>query len=182
MPVLGRRVFILLALLMNASVWGAAPGALEYQLKAVFLFNFTQFVEWPPSAFNDSHSPVTICVLGNDPFGTYLDEAVQEEKVNGRSLVVARLSQSDDVSGCHVLFISRSEAAHLKQLLKQLNGQRVLTVSDIEGFAEQGGVIGFFTLENKIRLRINMASAKRADLTISSKLLRPAEIVAAATE
>jgi hypothetical protein len=182
MPVLGRRLFILLALLMNASIWAAAPGALEYQLKAVFLFNFTQFIEWPPGAFNDGQSPVAICVLGSDPFGPYLDEVAQGEKVNGRSLIVERLSKSEDVGGCHVLFVSRSEEGHLAQVLQQLNGRSVLTVSDIESFAERGGVIGFFTLENKIRLRINMASAKRADLTISSKLLRPAEIVAAATE
>ena len=179
MPFLGRAL-ILLGFFVSASVWSATnPSTPEYQLKAVFLFNFTQFVEWPPAAFGDAQSPMSICVLGTDPFGPYLDEVIQGEKINGRTLLVEHIKQNDDIGRCHILYVSRSEEPRIEQILKQLDDHSVLTVSDIEGFAEKGGVIGFFTAGSKIRFRINVASAKRADLTISSKLLRPAEIVAA---
>jgi hypothetical protein len=107
---------------------------------------------------------------------------VQGETVNGRTLIVERVNQDENIRGCHILYVSRSEEPRLGQILRELEGRNVLTVSDIEGFAEKGGVIGFFTSGSKVRLRINIASAKHAALTISSKLLRPAEIVTAAAD
>jgi len=81
------------------------------------------------------------------------------------------------VKDCHILFISRSERPRLEQILAHLQGRSVLTVSDLEDFARQGGVIRFVLVEDKVRLRINLEAAKAAGLTISSKLLRPAQIV-----
>jgi uncharacterized protein DUF4154 len=149
----------------------------EYQLKAVFLFNFAQFVEWPPEAFAEAQTPLVIGVLGEDPFGAYLDETVRGETVNNRSLVVHRYRGVEEIKTCHVLFISRSEAGRLEEILASLKGRHILTVSDTGGFAARGGMIRFALEENKIRLRVNLAAAKDANLTISSKLLRPAEIV-----
>jgi hypothetical protein len=149
----------------------------EYQLKAVFLFHFAQFVEWPPDAFPEAHTPLVIGVLGEDPFGAYLDETVRGETVNNRSLVVHRYQRAEEIETCHVLFISQSEADRLEEILASLKGRHILIVSDIGGFAARGGMIRFVLAENKIRLRINLAAAKDANLTISSKLLRPAEIV-----
>jgi hypothetical protein len=149
----------------------------EYQLKAVFLFNFAQFVDWPPQAFPDAQSPLVIGVLGEDPFGAYLDETVRGEKVNSRPLVVQRYRRAEEIKTCHVLFVSRSEADRLGEILASLKGRTILTVGDTEGFAGHGGMIRFLTEKNKIRLRINLEAAKAANLTISSKLLRPAEIV-----
>lgn len=150
----------------------------EYQLKAVFLFHFAQFVEWPPDAFPEAHTPLVIGVLGEDPFGAYLDETVVGETVNNRSLVVRRYRRVEEITTCHVLFISRSEAGRLEEILTSLKGRPILTVSDASGFAARGGMIRFALEANKIRLRVNLAAAKDANLTISSKLLRPAEIVA----
>jgi hypothetical protein len=152
------------------------PG--EYQLKAVFLFNFAQFVEWPPQAFADAQTPLVIGVLGRDPFGAYLDETVRDEKVNGRSLTVQRYRRVEEIGACHILFISRSEADRLGQILASLKDRNILTVGDADGFTERGGMIRFVIENNKIRLRINLNAAKAARLTISSKLLRPAEIAA----
>jgi hypothetical protein len=149
----------------------------EYQLKSVFLFNFAQFVDWPAEAFPDATVPLSICVLGDDPFGAFLDETVRGEHVNGRSLVVRRYQQLDDVKNCHILFVSQSEREHLSTILSGLKGRHMLTVSDIATFAVQGGMIRFVTDKNRIRLSINVDAAKAADVTISSKLLRPAEIV-----
>jgi uncharacterized protein DUF4154 len=154
----------------------------EYQLKAVFLFNFAQFVEWPTEAFPEARTPLIIGVLGQDPFGAYLDETVRGETVNGRPLAVQRYLRVDEVKTCHILFVSRSEVNRLEPILTHLKGRNILTVSDAVGFAELGGIIRFVTERNKIRLRINLEAAKGANLTISSKLLRPAEIVTTGKE
>ncbi len=160
---------------------GARAAALsEYQLKAVFLYNFAQFVDWPPRAFPNEQTPLVIGVLGDDPFGASLDEAVRGETVNGRSLVVQRFHRVEEVGACHVLFVSRSESGRLEHILAHLRGRSILTVSDADGFTEFAGMIRFVTENNKIRLRINVEAARAADLTISSKLLRPAQIVSSA--
>ena len=154
-----------------------AAASKEYQVKAVFLFNFSQFVEWPTNAFPEAQTPLVIGVLGEDPFGTYLEETVRGETVNNHPLVIQHYRRAEDIKACHILFISRSEADRLGRILESLKGRNILTVGDIEGFARQGGMIRFVTEKNKIHLRINLEAAKAASLTISSKLLRPAEIV-----
>jgi hypothetical protein len=149
----------------------------EYQVKAVFLFNFTQFVEWPANAFPSEQSPFVIGVLGEDPFGSYLDETAQGEKVNGHPLLVRRLQNAEEARLCHILFINWGKGDKLKQLLADLKGRSLLTVSDAADFARQGGMVRFITENGKIRIRINLEATKAANLTVSSKLLRLAEIV-----
>lgn len=163
-------------LVAAASILHAATP--EYQVKAVFLFNFAQFVEWPAQAFADAGSPLVLGVLGDDPFDTVLEEAVRSEKVNNRSLVVRRYRRPEDIEDCHILFICRSEASHFGEIVARLHDRSILTVGDAEGFNLRGGMIRFITESNKTRLRINAEAAKAAHLTLSSKLLRPAEIVA----
>jgi hypothetical protein len=149
----------------------------EHQVKAIFLFNFTQFVEWPPAAGADAQKPFVIGVLGDDPFGAYLDDAVRGERVNGRPLAVERFRRLDEAKACQILFISRSETSKLVPNLEGLKGRGILTVSEITDFGRRGGMIEFVNEKGKIRLKINVEAAKAARLTISSKLLRPAEIV-----
>jgi hypothetical protein len=155
----------------------SATEAREYQVKAVFLYNFAQFVDWPPDAFANPGAPLVIGILGDDPFGSSIDEAVRGEKVNNRPMEIRRFSDSDDYSDCHILFISQSEAGRLDQILGKLRGRSVLTVSDIDGFSKVGGIIRFVVENSKVRLRINLDASRQARLRISSKLLRPAEIV-----
>jgi len=154
----------------------------EYQLKAVFLFHFAQFVEWPEGAFTAPGAPLVIGVLGEDPFGRYLDETVQGETVNGHPLVVRRYRQVDEITTCHILFVNRPAPAGLERVLDSLKGRAILTVGDADRFAGRGGMIRFVTDHNKVRLRINLAVAEAANLKLSSKLLRPAEIVATGKE
>jgi len=149
----------------------SAPTA-EYQVKAVFLFNFAQFVEWPPSAFPASQTPLVIGVLGQDPFGAYLDDTLRGERVNNRPLTVRRYRRVEEIQTCHVLFISRSEADRLDQILASLKYRKILTVADVDSPAASRVMIRFVTQQNKIRLRINPEAARAANLTISSKLLR----------
>ena len=173
---IGRWLCILLCLSFASR--NAKAQSTEYQVKAVFLFNFAQFVDWPNSAFPEAQAPLVIGVLGDDPFGAYLDETVRGEKVNNRPVIVQRYRSIGEIKSCHVLFISRSEMDRLEQILASLKGQSILTVGDFDGFARRGGMIRFVMEKNKIRLRIGLEAAKAANMTISSKLLRPAEIVA----
>jgi YfiR/HmsC-like len=164
--------FLLCSGLNLAAQTNASP---EYQLKAVFLFNFAQFVDWPAKAFPEPQPSLIIGVLGDDPFGSYLDETVRGEKANNRPLLVQRYRRVGDIKTCHVLFISRSESDRLEQILTGLKGRNILTVGDLEDFALHGGMIQLLTEKNKIRMRINLGAVKAANLTISSKLLRVAE-------
>jgi hypothetical protein len=154
----------------------------EYPLKAVFLLNFAQFTDWPTNAFEETNSPFVIGVLGSDPFGSLLSETFRNEQVNGRKLVVEHYRHIEDVKTCHILFISQSESRQVNKIAADLKGRPVLTVSDIENAEDDGVCVQFITEKNKIRLRINMDSLKAADLTMSSKLLRVAEILPVSTK
>jgi YfiR/HmsC-like len=146
-----------------------ATGPSEYEVKAVFLFNFAKFVEWPDNAFPDASTPFVIGVLGQDPFGSYLDETVRGERLNSRPLIVQRYRNAGEIKHCNVLFISRSESDRLDQIVASLKYRRILTVTDA---ATGEVVIRFVNDGNRIRFKIDVQAAKAANLTISSKLLR----------
>lgn len=186
MAVLGwaRRACLRGALVL-AVLTGSASGAeapTEYQVKAVFVFNFAHFVEWPPQAFTAPNQPFVIGILGSDPFGTRLDEAVRGEQINQHPLAVRRLRSIDEIGDCQILYIDRSESAQLGQITAALEHRNTLTVSDLDGSSQRGVMIQFLTENNRIRLRINVDTARAAGLIISSKLLRPAEIVGTAAK
>ena len=149
----------------------------EYQLKAVFLYNFTQFIEWPTNAFENKESPLVLGVLGSDPFGALLEETVRNEQVQGRRLELKRYRTLAEIKTCHILYIGQSEARRLDRALEGLKGKPVLTVSDIAGSVLRGVMIEFVTERNRVRLRINPEAAKGSGLTLSSKLLRASEVV-----
>src|SRR5690242_16233871 len=120
----------LLALLLAPRPTMAAPAPTDYQVKAVFLFNFAQFVEWPSRAFADKSSPIVIGIVGEDPFGAVLDQVVKGEAVRGRPIVVRRYAAGETPDDCQILFISHSEAARVDTLLQGVNTRPVLTVSE----------------------------------------------------
>ena len=180
MALLRSTCLALLCGTLGPMLWArTAAGAevAEYQLRAVFLFNFTHFVEWPAAALSTPNQPFVICILGEDPFGTRLDEAVRGEQINQHPLSVRRLQSAGDADGCQILYIARSEAIHLPDILAALDHRSLLTVADMDGGAERGVMIELATEHSRIRLRINVEAARAAGLTISSNLLRPAEIV-----
>ncbi len=156
----------------------AAPRtvAQEYDLKAAFLFNFAQFVEWPADAFAEPGTPITIGILGQDPFGSSLDDIVAGETVHNRPLAVRRYQSVDQIESCQILFISPSEAPRLGQIMKALAHRSVLTVGETKDFTHSG-IVAFDVIQRRVRLRVNLAAATEARLTISSKLLRQAQIV-----
>ena len=146
------------------------------EVKAVFLLNFVQFVDWPSSAFDGPDAPIVIGVLGDDPFGNLLDDVVRGEVVKGRQVTVARFRRVEDIKTCHVLFVSPSEVAINDRILTVLSKRPTLTVGETESFTAHG-MVRFLTERNRIRLEVNPALAKSAGLTISSNLLRAARIV-----
>lgn len=149
----------------------------EYQIKAVFLFNFFQFITWPEETFENADAPMIIGILGKDPFGPYLEEAVQNEKIDGHPLALKRFPRLTDVDTCHILFISADLSERIPVIAKTLKGKNILTVSDAHNFAKNGGMIRLFTENNKIKLRINLEMLRAEKFVVSSKLLRLAEII-----
>jgi len=172
MAVLRRAGKVALIALLLAAIAAAGSDVPEYDLKAAFLYNFVKFVEWPPAAFAGQGTPLSLCVLGEDPFGGSLDAVVRGERVGARGLVVQRPDGLDDLDACHVLFVSRSERKRLAKVLARVQGQPVLTVADMEGFLRAGGVINFVQEDSRVRFLINTEAAERGGLRISSKLLR----------
>ena len=170
---LTARVMMLWFLALGASaplVWAGAPS--EYELKAVFLLNFARFVAWPTNVLPPNDGPLVIGILGEDPFGSLLDSTVAGELVDGRAIVVKRFKSGDDITKCQVLYISRSENPRIPALLNHLRGKPVLTVSDSDRFAYAGGMIGLVLDQGRVRVQINIDSARNGNLAISAKLLR----------
>jgi len=172
-----RRCSALLVLIPLAWSTPIQAEPSEYQVKAVFLYNFSQFVAWPAPEAGATFRPFTICVIGADPFERNLDEAVRGEHVAERSLLVRRIREPAEAADCEILFIARSESNELDKVLSAVAHRTVLTVSELEGAAQRGVMIQFVNDNNKIRLRINDESARAAGLMVSSKLLRLADIV-----
>lgn len=146
----------------------------EYQVKAVYLYNFGRFVQWPPNATAARGDSFCICVLGEDPFGPSLDSTLAGETVDGKRLAVKRISTPRDAGECRILYISSKEESHLKEILTALDESSILTVSDIPAFSRRGGMIQFVLEGDKVRFEINLAKAETAKLTLSSELLKVA--------
>ncbi len=148
----------------------------EYQVKAAFLYNFAKFVEWPPGTFANSTDPIGICIVGQNPFGSALENMVQGKKVGERAFVVRRFPDTQQAKSCQILFIGAGEWKRVRSLLDTLKGAAVLTVGETDDFTSSGGVIAFQLQGTRVRIQISLEAAQRARLRISSKLLSLAEI------
>jgi hypothetical protein len=172
---LWRALAIFLVNILTTSARGQAID--EYQVKAAFLYNFAKFVEWPEQAFKAPTDPIAICVFGQNPFGTLLEEAVRGKIVADRTLVVHQITDVRKLSGCHIIFLSSSDRKVLRGLLEEMKTGGALTVGETEGFTADGGVVNFKLEGNRVRFVINMNAAAQNKLRISSKLLSLAQVV-----
>ncbi len=154
-----------------------AQSAEEYRIKAAFLYNFAKFVDWPPKAFKGPSDPIVIGVLGKNPFGDSLNEAVAGKTFGGRAFQVREVADAQQAAACQIVFISSSERKRLATLFSQLGNSAVLTVGDTDNFAALGGIINFKIEGGNVRLQINTEAARKEQLHISAKLLSLAEIV-----
>lgn len=151
--------------------------AREYQVKAAFLFHFAQFTEWPADAFPHGNSPLVIAVIGKgDPFGGALERAVRDKVIGGHPIVVAHYDSAISLAPSHVLFVCDDVSDSLDQILQKA-GSATLTVSDVDGFTDRGGLVRFFPEDNKVRFEINLDALRHSRIKMSAKLLKLAKIV-----
>jgi hypothetical protein len=160
------RLALVVAVLVGGLTMPAQEVSLEYRVKAAYLFNFTKFVEWPPEAL-PAGQPLVICVAAPSPFETSLEETIAGEALEGHSLATRVVT---DPIGCHVLFVPHTVAAG--PMLRAVAGKPILTVGESEGFLERGGIMNFIMEDGKVRFQISQMAASRAQLRISSRLLR----------
>jgi len=176
---------VLYAALMMAAGWtdGTSVSIAEetsltkYQVEAVFVLNFAKYVAWPAAAFTNATAPITIGVLGTDPFGDNLPHAVEGKTIDGRRFVIKHLAPSSELIGCQILFISDSEASRMGEILDRAGTLPILTVGEGELFARNGGIISFLLKNGNVRLEIDLTAAEKAGITISSRLLAVADVV-----
>jgi len=147
----------------------------DHQVKATFLYNFAQFVEWPGPAFSDTEMPFTMCILG-DAVRDALETTVGSEKLKGRRVNVRRLDGGERLRGCHIVYIGGTDGRRVPEMLAEVAGTPVLTVGDWPDFINAGGMIRFTESGNRIRFEVNPEAAERASLRVSSRLLRLADI------
>lgn len=182
----GRKIFIwgMLFLLLSATSPAAdSPGGFfgqikpnPYQVKAAFVYHILQFVELPKRTDQDANFPLNLFILGEDPFGKTFDP-FKGEKVQGRILKIRVIPSGQDCKEAHVLFIASSERPRLAQILKQAQTLGQLTISDTDGFGQQGVMINLYEEKNRIRFEINLEAVKAAGIFMSSHLLKLARIV-----
>ena len=173
-----RRLRILTAAVVLALLT-PAPAELspnEYAVKAVFVYNFCRFIDWPRSAFDSPAEPFIIGIVGDDPFGSLLGEAIQGEFYRGRPIQIRHFRSPGEIGRCHLLFVSQANAAQLDAILASVAGRNVLTVGETELFLDRGGMIALIAEQNRVRLRINPMSLRTVNLSVSSKLLQVADI------
>jgi hypothetical protein len=148
----------------------------EYQVKLAVLYNFAKFVEWPPAAYPSPDAPLTICIVGLDPFSPEIEAEVRTRTVRGRPVEILIVKPTKTLRLCHMVFIPVTERDRADKIVKDLNGSSTLTVGEAAGFAMMGGMINLTVAGSTVHFEINRLAADRAGLKISSKLLGLAKI------
>lgn len=148
----------------------------EYSVKAALVFNFVRFTDWPLDTFVDSPETFNICVVGDDAILEAFGD-VAGKRVKGRSIVVKRVRRMQRSDTCNLLFISGSDRSILPKIFAAVEGKSVLTIGEMSGFTEAGGVINLVKTENRIKFEVNLKAAQQAGLKISSRILKLATIV-----
>lgn len=178
----------LFTLVLVAAPRGRADSEIskEYQIKAAFLYNFVNFVDWPKGKVADSNEPITIGIIGKDPFGKAF-EPLKDKQAKSKKVLIKRFislkesklssDQIEAIRKCHLLFVCNSEKEQLKEIINLVQGHSVLIIGDMDGFLESGGIVNFVIDDQKVRFEINNNTAKQAKLNIRSKLLRLAKRV-----
>jgi hypothetical protein len=149
----------------------------EHMIKAAYLLNFARLIEWPRDAFANTDTPMTIGLLGSDPFGQALDLTVEGKKITNRPIAIKRLQWGQDLRQCQIVFLSSGDSHRITELAARLAGLPILIVGETTGLATRGATINFRVEDDRVRFDVNVDAAKRARLTISSQVLRVARIV-----
>lgn len=143
----------------------------EYEVKAAFIYNCMLFVEWPKESEKEKEEPYMICIVGDDPFGQYLDAIAESKKVKTRAIKIERIKSMEEFHSAHILFISKSEQRNQKAIQEALGEKPVLTIADFPQFVDNGGAIELLLINNRVNFRVNEITANKAKLRISAQLL-----------
>jgi len=172
---------LLHAVLVAALIWpapvsttstqAAAQTADEPSLKAAFIYHFAKFTTWPADAFSNSPQTISFCVIGKHELGTAFDSTLHGKTVAGRPVELKYLERlkKDDV--CNVVYVAPSEKNRLKKIVETSAVGHALTISDLDGFADAGGMIRLVKVNDTIKFEINPRAAQDAGLKLSSALL-----------
>jgi hypothetical protein len=172
------RLAIWIAVLVPfAAVAQADRELAEMRIKAAFLYRFSGFVEWPPSAFARKESPFVIGVIGADALADELEQAVAGRDAQGRAVVVRRLRRGESFAGLHILFIGQANTARLAEILGAARGHSVLTVTESDDALAHGSMINFVEVDNKVRFDVGLPEIELANLRVSARLLAVARKV-----
>lgn len=160
---------------LAAAILGAAPAhaadrSLEFAVKATFLFKFATFVEWPAGSFESDTAPFNLCVVGADPYGGRIAQAVAGQTVGRHPIVLRQIFKADARSNCHAMFISGSADQGVEDALRAVDGTPVLTVTD-SALDPAAGIMHFVVVNDRVGFDIDNVTATRNHLVISSKLL-----------
>lgn len=144
---------------------------------ALCLFRIAQFTTWPAGAFSAADSPVVFAVVGREPFGARLDDMFRGERLGERLFVVKRCEASEDPPGCHMLLVGEVDEDRSRELLRQVAGRPVLTVSLRKGFCAEGGMMTLSVDKGRVQILIRRDAVQGARLAVDSRLLNLSKMV-----
>lgn len=147
----------------------------ESQLKAVFVLNFAKLTEWPEDLRAEGAN-FTIAIVGKEPPAPFIN-MLKGQTVHGARVSVRQIEEISEAKGAHLVYITTSERHRITTILRELNQQNILTVSDMTGFCEAGGMIGLVPVQNRLGFEVNLSSVRKARLTVSSRLLKLARTI-----
>jgi len=157
------KLLLLLAVFILGSFSYSNDGN-EYQVKAMFVFNFTKYVEWPETKSGDVF---TIGVIGESEILEPLERITTQKKVGDKKITVKTISLEDEEI-CDIVIVSKTRLNKLEQIEKKYAGKGVLIISDE---SQRSAAINLVTRYNKIRFEVNPSLAKTGGVKISSQLL-----------
>jgi YfiR/HmsC-like len=169
------RIVGSLACFLILAAAGSGQENTEKSIKAAYVYKFTRYIEWPAST--PCPPTLTIAVLGSDPVGDSLAQAVAGRESQGRALRTARFVDIDRLEPCSMVWVAAPEADRQKDLMRRLRVLAVVVVSDAHHFARGGGTIGLVVVNNRVGFEVNVQAADAVGLRVSSRLLGMARIV-----
>lgn len=173
-----RKIWFIIFLMLAGLYTSGFGQEQEYQIKAVFLEQFTRFIEWPDSSgISDSSTPFIVSVIGKNPFGSILEQTYAQQMIKNKIVKILYITSPDEINDCHLLFISSSNKTILPEILSRTRGKPILTVSDTNGFAENGVIINFYLSSSKLKFEINEQAVHESGLVMSYMLLNLAKII-----
>ncbi len=172
---LAAPLLFCLLIVQPLAVWGEPLTGTEYEVKTGFIYNFVNFVSWPPAAFKGKDDDLILCLASDNPAADAVYQ-LNAQTIRGRKIKVVPYTQEGCPDTSHIFYIATQNMSQVQKLLGIARGRSILTIGETEDFTQMGGVINFFEERNRLRFKINIDAAKRAGLTMSSQLLGSAQI------